>query len=175
MEHSVFGMFYNWPLTIRRRMGLRAEARRQLKPRRWHAAACAIGGVAVLALCDWLQIHSAVSETLQEIWWPKLGMGQEPWWAAVGVALAAGSLATMGAGGLGLGRRILLGALSGVAVAVLSAVVHAVMGQGEGLAVSAGGFGKLLFWRVFILTIVATLAAVITELKLPAPRDKRTD
>jgi hypothetical protein len=36
LEHWVFGLFYNWPLTIRRRMARRAEIRAKLTPRYWH-------------------------------------------------------------------------------------------------------------------------------------------
>jgi len=52
LEHWVFNLFYNWPLTIRKRMHQRAQIRAQQKPRYWHVLACSLLMGATLGFAD---------------------------------------------------------------------------------------------------------------------------
>jgi hypothetical protein len=52
LEHGVFCLFYNWPLTIRRHMDLRAQKRALMRPRYWHAAVLAFGAAGILIGTD---------------------------------------------------------------------------------------------------------------------------
>ena len=49
LEHWVFCLFYNWPLTIRRRMTRRAQIRSAYPVRYWHAVGCVIAAAAAFA------------------------------------------------------------------------------------------------------------------------------
>ncbi len=52
LEHGVFTLFYNRPLTIRRRMKKRGEMRALLPPRYWHIVLCAIAGAGIFGMAD---------------------------------------------------------------------------------------------------------------------------
>jgi len=157
LEHWVFCLFYNWPLTIRRRMRRRAELRASLQPRYWHVAACVIAATALFGLVDYLYLGRA-----GEL--PGLGTY---WWLAIAVPLLGGSLATLGCGGAALGRRIVAAAATGALTAWVATLVLAILGAASGVA--AAGAIPIAVWRTFLLTILATLGAVFTELSLPEP------
>jgi hypothetical protein len=54
LEHGVFSLFYNWPLTIRRRMQARAAWREKLTPRYWHIIPiAALASAALLLFGKW--------------------------------------------------------------------------------------------------------------------------
>jgi hypothetical protein len=114
LEHGVFDLFYNWPLTLRRRMRTRAERRGTLRPRAWHALAIAVATAGVWAGADLLCLrwYGAVP-TLLDLGW------LVPWPALVAGALVAGL-----AGGATLGRRVQLAIACGLAAGVLYGSVH---------------------------------------------------
>ncbi|MCP4259548.1 MAG: YrzE family protein [Planctomycetes bacterium] len=150
LEHWVFGLFYNRPLTIRRRMRKRAELRASLKPRYWHVGLSAIGIVAIFALAEFLYIkNTGISPVYNKLWW-----------LAVLVPLICGAIVTLGCGGAALGKRLVAAAVCGVLIGVLSATVSAILSYNSGFVVSC-------VWRVFIFAIMSTIGAIITELKLP--------
>jgi len=152
LEHWVFCLFYNWPLTIRRRMGKRAEARALLKPRYWHVGICAIAAAGVMGLADRMYLNSAgVLPVLRDIW---------P--LAILVPLACGAAATLGCGGAALGRRAAAAAVAGGLAGALYAVISVILGRDGGIVASC-------VWRVFIFAILAVIGAILTELKLPEP------
>jgi hypothetical protein len=59
LEHWVFRLFYNWPLTIRRRMRKRAEMRASIKPRYWHVGLLAVVAAFGLASVDYNYLQNA--------------------------------------------------------------------------------------------------------------------
>lgn len=159
LEHWVFCLFYNWPLTIRRRMRRRTELRASLRPRYWHAGAYALAAAAVFGMLD----HSHLTRTGQ------LPALREYWWLVVSVPLLCGSLVALGGGGATLGRRIVIAAGCGALAGVLAALVSAVIGRpgqpSEMHLIIARGV-----WQVFIFAIVSAVGAAATELSLPEPR-----
>ncbi len=157
LEHWVFYLFYNWPLTIRRRMHRRAELRASVQPRYWHVAACVIVATAIFGLVDYLYLGRA--GRLPGLW--------ACWWLLIAVPMLCGSLATLGCGGAALGRRIVAAAATGALTAWGATLVLAILGVASGVA--AGGAIPVAIWRTFLLTILATLGAVFTELSLPEP------
>ncbi len=150
LEHWVFGLFYNRPLTIRRRMRKRAEVRTRLKPRYWHIALCAIGIVAIFALAEFLYIENVGAPPDYD----KL------WWLAVLVPLICGAIVTLGCGGAALIKRFASAAACGALIGVLSTAVSAILNNNPNFVATG-------IWRVFIFAIVSTIGAIITELKLP--------
>jgi len=83
------------------------------------------------------------------------------------VPLLGGSLATLGCGGAALGRRIFAAAATGAFTAWVATLVLIILGVASGVA--AAGVLPIAVWRTFLLTILATLGAVFTELSLPEP------
>lgn len=157
MEHSVFCLFYNWPLTIRRRMRERAQSRARMQPRYWHIILCAILGSAILGVTDFIY-HKNLGElpTLKEIWW-----------LALIVPLLCGAVVTLGAGGAPIWRRIIGGAFCGGIVGVLYTAISRVVGY-DGL-IAASELITRGVWSVFVFTIVSAVAVLLTEIYIDQP------
>ena len=157
LEHKVFNLFYNWPLTIRRRMRKRGEWRATLKPRYWHILLCIITGSAIFILADWVY-YTRFGE-LPGLWtmWP----------LAVIVPLLCGSVVTFGAGGTPLWRRSISAAVCGACVGVLYTVISPVLGYNTPIDIAEIAVNCV--WRVFVFTILSVVGMLLTELNLPEP------
>ncbi len=150
LEHWVYCLFYNRPLTIRRRMRRRAEARQLLKPRYWHASLCIFGTAGILGLADYVYFRNFDSlPGLRDIWWLVLL-----------APLACGAAATLGCGGAALGKRVAAAAACGVSAGVLYTAISAMSGYDNSIVASC-------VWRMFIFAILSAVGAMITEIKLP--------
>ena len=152
LEHWVFCLFYNRPLTIRRRMRKRAELRASLKPRYWHVGLCAIGVAGLFSFAEFLYLENVGAPPGSNILW----------WLAVLVpqVLICGAVVTLGCGGATLAKRIVAAAVCSVLIAVLYTAVSAILSYNGGIVASC-------VWRVFIFAILSTIGAIVTELKLP--------
>jgi hypothetical protein len=158
LEHKVFSLFYNWPLTIRRRMRRRNEIRADMQPRYWHIALCAIAGTGIFVIADWLYMDQfGALPGLKVIW----GF-------AVIVPLLIGTVVTLGAGGAALWKRIAGAAICGASVGLISAVVSGWLGAHDSVTVSVIAINCL--WRAFVFTIVSVLGVLLTEVNMPEPQ-----
>jgi hypothetical protein len=152
LEHKIFNLFYNWPLTIRRRMRRRSEMRAAMRPRYWHIVLCAAAGTAIITSFD---IHY-------------LGkFGDLPnlkiiWGFAVIVPLLIGVAGTAGAGGAPLWKRIAGAALCGIAVGVFSAAISGLLGASAPIGASAIAVAGI--WRAFTFTLVSVAGVLVTEI-----------
>jgi hypothetical protein len=162
LEHWVFCLFYNWPLTIRRRMRRRAEIRASMKPRYWHGGLCAVAAAGVLALADY--VHLGKAGTLPGL--------KDIWWLAGAASLACGAAVTLGAGGAALWKRLIAAIVCGTASAMLYTAATAGLGFGEGL-IETASLAKACAWRVFVFAIVWPIGAIAAELELPDPDVRR--
>ena len=158
LEHGVFCLFYNWPLTIRRRMRKRAQERTEMRPRYWHIVLCAIVGSGIFVFTDFAYI-----EKLGEL--PRL---KEIWWLAALVPSLCGAVVTLGAGGAPMWKRVIGAAACGGAVGVLYTAVSAILGYGG--PIGTGDIVINCVWRVFIFTILSAIGMLLTEIKLPEPK-----
>jgi hypothetical protein len=157
LEHEVFNLFYNWPLTIRRRVRKRAHVRAGMEPRYWHMIACAIGGAGIFSLADHVYLNNAgVLPGLMEIWA-----------LTAMVPLLCGAMATLGAGGAELWKRVIGAAICGGAVGLLSTVFSGLMGYVG--VIGFAGMAVRFVSHAFAFTILTSLGAMITELQLPEP------
>lgn len=159
LEHWVFCLFYNWPLTIRRRMRKRAEMRSAMKARYWHVGLCAGAAAGILLLADFAHVSSE----------GKLPGLKDIWWLMAAVPLVCGVGVTLGCGGAQLWKRIVAAAGCGIAVAVFHTVSAGLFIWGnepEGVVFLA----KSCIWQVFIFAILSTIGAVLTEIKLHEPK-----
>ncbi|MHC4395381.1 MAG: hypothetical protein ACYS1A_06960 [Planctomycetota bacterium] len=157
LEHWVFCLFYNWPLTIRRRMRKRAEIRATMKPRYWHLAIYAVVGAGIFTIAEFNYLND-VGQL------PKL---RDIWWLTILVSLLCGAWVTLGAGGTVLWKRIVAAAICGVGVGVLYTAGSGVLSYSS--QTDGGAIAISCVWRVFIFAILSTIGAIITELKLPEP------
>jgi hypothetical protein len=156
LERWVFGLFYNWPLTIRRRMARRAEIRAKLTPRYWHTAVCVLAAVIVFAITD--AIHLSKYGKLPEL--------ADVWWLVMVVPILCGIGVTLGCGGAKLWRRIVAAAISGGLIGILSTIFVVIINRGR---VPVSGLAILCAMHTFVSAVLATIGAIVTELKLPDP------
>ncbi len=158
LEHGVFCLLYNRPLTIRRRMRIRSEVRATMKPRYWHIILCAIGGTFVFGLADVLYIRNLGSlPPLREIWF-----------LVVLVPVICGAAVTLGAGGASLAKRVIEGILCGATVGGLSTGIAVALVHEHSLTLREISIDCV--WKVFIFAVLSTISVLLTELNLPEPK-----
>jgi hypothetical protein len=159
LEHWVFCLFYNWPLTIRRRMRKRSQIRASMKPRYWHAALCAIAVAGIFEFADFAYIRTTgMLPGLKEIWW-----------LVVVIPLVCGGIVTLGCGGAAFGRRIIAASICGMFAGLLYAVVSVKLGYFS--SVANANIAADFAWRIFIFAILSAVGAILTELNLPYPNE----
>jgi len=159
LEHKIFSLFYNWPLTIRHRMHRRRELRSAMPPRYWHVALCAICAMAVFVVIDLLYLNqSAGLPGLKQIWG-----------VALALPLICGAAVTLGAGGADIKQRIIGAVLCGVTVGISSTLISVALAGATEV-----GFSQLAVnsvWRVFVFTIFSVIGVLVTEINLPEPTE----
>ena len=158
LEHFIFDAFYNYPLTLRRRVLKRAELRKDLPSRRWHWPAVAIGTAAALIAAGFG--YRAV--TMRP---PEFGAF---WWLAVWIPLIAGAIAARWAGGMPTRKRVFLGMLSGATAGLLYGLVSpSIFGLTPDPTIS--GIQRILAYSrlgvelLFIFGFLSTIGAFIAE------------
>jgi hypothetical protein len=159
LEHWVFCLFYNWPLTIRRRMRKRAELRQPIASRYWHLGVCAAASAALLALAESTYLQNIGTLPQSKLWW--LGV-------LLPVACACGAATALGCGGAELWKRVVsattCGILTGIAFTSATGLLFAGnLGIGQSSLLGMG------IWRVFGFAIFAAIGAMAAELRLPEP------
>jgi hypothetical protein len=148
LEHWVYRLFYNRPLTLRRKIVSRIEKRKRLKTRYWHTVLCIAVAGAIFGGADfWYLQQFGTLPALSQIWW-----------LAAIVPFVCGSVVTLGFGGAPMGRRIIGATLCGVAAGILYTGVSFFFGA------PTAGLAAACVWRVFVFALVSTIGAVITEL-----------
>jgi hypothetical protein len=155
LEHWVFCLFYNWPLTIRRRMQKRAEARTRLRPRYWHVVVCAVAAAGLFTLATFVYRQDAGASPGSSLLW----------WLSVfaPLVLTCGAVVTLGCGGASLVKRIAAAAAYGVLAGAFYAIVSEFVGY-DGYILSD------TIWRMFLFAVLSAIGALITEIKLPEQR-----
>jgi hypothetical protein len=159
LEHWVFCLFYNWPLTIRRRMTRRAQVRSAYPVRYWHAVGCVIVAVAAFAFA----YNSYLDEYLAL---PRL---RDIRWLVIFAPIFCGVAVTLGAGGAVLWRRIVTATVSGAAIGIFATIAAAILDH----SLPASKLITLCAMHTFASTVLATIGAIVAEMMLPDPDLKR--
>ncbi|UCH84344.1 MAG: hypothetical protein JSW50_01250, partial [Candidatus Latescibacterota bacterium] len=159
LEHAVFGIFYNWPLTLRRRMRLRAGIRARLRPRRWHVVLCAAAAAAIFGFAEFDYLRRFGQPPALKQLWPLV----------IVVPSVCGMVVTLTARGTSLRDRVYLGAFGGVLIGVLHTSVSAWLADPNSAVVGAVAANGI--WRVFLYGLITTASVFLTEIRLPEPRD----
>lgn len=160
LEHWVFCLFYNWPLTIRRRMRRRAQIRASMKSRYWHMGWYALAAALVFGIADLTYLRST----------GELPGLKDIWWLVVTVPLLCGMGTTLGCEGAAFWKRIVAAVVCGGVVGALYTMFSAILSHSSGTA--AYNATAACVWRMFVFAVLSTLGAVVTELKLPEPDSK---
>lgn len=166
LEHGIFDLFYNWPLTIRWRMSRISTFRRSIPVRLWHIPLAGLAAGALMTLSHWLYLYSNFQTPDRDNFW----LLKPLFLPALLVSLLSGWIVTKYAGGLGRGRRLLAAGLAGMLSAVLYTFgAFAIENQ---IAIPDPVWLFPFIWRVFSFTIFALIGALIAEVKTQDPELK---
>lgn len=157
LEHWIFCVCYNWPLTVRRRMRCISEIRRTLPARLWHIIPSVILAVCVLGVCHY-GYYTKTGEVPEKdnLWFIK------PLFCLIVLTGGAiGWAVTRFAGGLERVHRILSAALAGLITGVGYSIAAWVLQQNWNIETS---LLVPLIWRGFALSIFSVLGAILTEI-----------
>jgi len=157
LEHWVFCLFYNWPLTLRRRILKRMKMRQNLAPRYWHVVPCAIAGATAFGLVDFFYLKDVG-------FLPPAG---KFWWFSLLLPIFLGAIVTLGCGGAKLWKRFLAATACGTVIGVFYILSVTIIGLRNQAAIG----GILKYWALIIFgyTVFTTIGAIIAELRLPDP------
>lgn len=154
LEHGVFCLFYNWPLTIRRHMELRAQKRAQMKPRYWHAAVLALGAAGILIGTDMLYMkYAGIIPDLKHIWW-----------LMAALPFIGGAFVNSGCGGAPMMKRVLTAAVFGICTGLIYMIMAIYLGFHDYANVFRLGIACL--WRLFVFGLFASFGALVMEFRL---------
>jgi hypothetical protein len=160
LEHWVYRLFYNWPLTIRRRMQKIARMRQQITARYWHLIPLTLMFTAILTMADrWFYRETMMLPTLED-----------NWWLIMVLMILGGQWFTGLCGGASLTGRIIGAALFGTLTAILYSVISLLYPLAGPLTIDARL--PTFLWHFFIFTLLASITAIITEIKRPDPEIK---
>ena len=168
LEHAVFDLFYNFPLTIQRRIQKRTEFYARLKPRFWHTPLCALGATLTLGLTDWGFYN----------WKGRMPTFGEIWWLVIWIPIVSAILVSLWAGGAKLTRRIWMGGSIGAWTGLLYSIIKTffrviLTPSGEEFLFRQipGQIATSALWMMFLFTLLGVIAVIIFEarpLKKPA-------
>jgi hypothetical protein len=169
LEHGVFDLFYNYPLTLRRRLREKARLRASLPPRRVHAAALALLAAAAWVGCaaGWQRVTGSAIVRADEGGLMLTASLRALWPAVILLPALAGGLTSLFAGGLSSARRTLLAVLCGAAAGGIGSgivlAMHADVLASIPPAQQAWQGSMYVLWRIFVFALTATLGAAIAE------------
>ena len=157
LERWVFCLFYNWPLTIGRRIRSRFEKRFAMPSRYWHSVVITIASAVTLSAANYgYFVKTGVMPDLKQI---------IP--AIILVPLILGSIITLGCRGASLWNRIIATVISSIFTGILhNIIITAIHFSGQ---MEIQVFTVDCLWKAFIYTIIAVPGALITELIIPDP------
>lgn len=167
LEHAVFDLFYNYPLTIRRRLRERQDRREGAKTRAWHIPLIVFSGLAALSAIGWIYFQQAgFFPTLKNIWW-----------IAVWIPLITAAAITVWAGGASLSKRILMSAVGGAALALCYAFLDTAMSvfvfpPGDTVLSAMqflGQVGISALWKIFLFMFLSIVSSLVTETRRLKP------
>jgi hypothetical protein len=163
LEHKIFNLFYNWPLTLRNRIQKRWQLRAAVPPRYWHIGLCMVAGVAIFVTAD-LYFMNKFGEL------PHL---TEVWFFSLIVPLLCGAAVTLGAGGAVIWNRVIGAVMCAAVVGIFSTLISVILGAGDSIGFSE--IAVVCLWRIFVFAILSVVGLLFTEIKLPEPHKMAID
>lgn len=154
LEHKVFTVFYNLPLTMRRKMMERAEKRREQKPRIWHSIAIVLlfsvlGGITEYFFSSQLNASTDIARVSPVL---------------IVSGLISGILINLGSKGASSTGRIILAVISGIGIGILWTLFSLAIGFYTIHSILS--ILSIVMWRIFISAVCCTVGALIIEFKV---------
>ncbi len=168
LEHSVFDLFYNYPLSLGKRIRKRDEVFSRKTPRGWTVPVTAVLGAVLLALLDWgVARITGRPATLGSVW----GI-------AVWVPFFGSLAASLWSRRARMGKRMAAGIATGAAIGLLYAAAGTFLSPLLGPAEAASApvfeaFALSALWKIFIFALIAVLGAGVAETR-PLRRGSET-
>ncbi len=160
LEHAVFDMFYNYPLSLGIRIGQRDEHAAKTKSRAWAIPLAVLLGAGLLAVIDFVFIRTA----------GRLPVLKDVWWAAFLVPVAAAFLASLWSRRKRMGKRmaagIMAGALTGLAYGAVNIFLSPLFlgtAASSGPVVLSTALALTVLWKMFIFALLAIPGALVAE------------
>lgn len=161
LEHAVFDLFYNYPLTIRHRMQLRREKRDKLKSRGWHVFLIISVSLLLMGLLDLL--YYKITEYI-----PTMG---DFWWGVIWIPGIAATAVTAWARGMSLKKRFLISILTGASIGLahpfiikaLSFYLSSTSEKMTSFFKTAGDAALSALWQIFLFSLIAALGVMLFE------------
>lgn len=155
LEHFAFRLFYNWPLTIRRRMRETGKLRQTQKSRYIHLPILILQSIMTLVIFDYLFFRRMLYiSSIKDMW----GLG-------ILLSIVFGFFISMGCKGNSIPNRISQAVLWGFVGGILSKVTLLLFNFNilfKDLLVDTA-------WRVFLLIIFAVIGLTVRELFIKNP------
>lgn len=151
LEHKIFTLSYNWPLTIRRKFWYRKDIREAQQVRSWHIAPIAIifgilYGLAEYFYLTW--VNALPSLLLVNI-------------IFIGLGVLVGVLINSGSGGASSLRRVMFAVIGGLIAGVLATVTPYFMDVRE--FATLVDFIIANIWNSFVVATFASIGATLKE------------
>lgn len=165
-EHGVFDLFYNYPLTARRRIPVRNAVRQSKPGRYWHVPLAAVGAASAICAASWGWLHAfGALPALKSAFL----------FIPVIIAFFAGRFILQHAGGAKTSRRFGATAVAGVLAGILLGAGHLFLMNGQSFSglLSADMLANsiaVLIWRVFLMTLMMIIGAATAEFCPAEPR-----
>jgi len=161
LEHAVFDLFYNYPLTIRHRIQLRREKRETLKSRSWHVFPVILASLLLMSLLNLL--YYQFTEYI-----PTMG---DFWWGIIWIPGIAAAAATAWARGMSLKKRFLISILTGASLGLFYPFVNKFLSfylspaHEKIISFSrlAGDAALSALWQIFLFSLIAALGIMLFE------------
>jgi hypothetical protein len=165
LEHAVFDLFYNYPLSLGKRIRKRDEILGAKSSRGWAIPLSVILATGLLVLMDWASAKLfGQPAALKSAW----GLAV---WAPFFGAFAASLWSRRGRMGKRMAAGIVAGASTGLLYAVANTFLSPVIaGAGTSAAPDFAAFALSALWKVFIFTLIAVLGAFVAETRPPSSR-----
>ncbi len=157
LERWVYCLFYNWPLTIRRRIQKRTANRTTLTPRYWHILLCALAAASLFGTAEMVFLHT----------YDRLPLVKEIWWLVLLIPYISGAVTTIGAKGAPLGKRFIGATICGALTGIFYTGITLWISHDAGISIKS--IVVDCFWRVFLFSIFSTIGSIITEMRIPDP------
>jgi len=154
LEHKIFTLFYNVPLTIRRKMVERAERRKLQRPRLWHAVFVVLVFAGLGGYSEYLSILRFESGHGLRQMAPML----------IAAGFLGGILVNTGSGGASSSQRMTLVLVSGISIGVLIAAISSALNV-HVLSTPILILSNI-FWGSFIVGLLSVVGAVVAEFKI---------
>ncbi|MBE0713798.1 MAG: hypothetical protein IH583_15605, partial [Candidatus Aminicenantes bacterium] len=160
LEHAVFDMFYNYPLSLGIRIRKRDERAAKTKPRAWAIPLAVLLGAGLLATLDLLFVRTA----------GRVPALKDVWRAALLIPVAVGFLGSLWSLRKKMGKRVAAGITAGALVGLGYGAVNSLLSPlfpgliaVSGPAAVNGAMALTVLWKVFIFALLAIPGALLAE------------